>query len=231
MNIGDKIRYFRTSHKLSQEQLSELSGINISTIRKYETGERNPKPDQLLKIADALGVSINTFLDFDIKTISDLLSLIFKMDEQLSLHFEAGTDTAGNYDFKTLKVAFHNDTINQKLLSYMIALQKRDEYLSERATTEPLESDETYCAIENNIAELRNRLMDDSTIITKDAVTASTADDTQSDQASSKGTPSFHTQELNTLLHDVLFDCSADELELIIKTAQAIKDCLRKQAK
>ena len=77
MNIGDKIRYFRTSHKLSQDQLSDLSGINISTIRKYETGERNPKPDQLLKIADALGVSINTFLDFDIKTISDLLSLIF----------------------------------------------------------------------------------------------------------------------------------------------------------
>lgn len=230
MNIGDKIRYFRTSHKLSQDQLSELSGINISTIRKYENGERNPKPDQLLKIADALGVSINTFLDFDIKTISDLLSLIFKMDEQLSLHFEAGKDAAGNYDFKTLKVAFHNDAVNQKLLSYMMALQKRDEYLSQRTTTEPLESDETYCAIENNISELRNRLIDDSTIITKEAITVSSTTDTSIDEPSSKATQPFHTQELNALLQDVLFDCSAKELELIIKTAQTIKDCLRKQS-
>ena len=229
MNIGDKIRYFRTSHKLSQDQLSELAGINISTIRKYETGERNPKPDQLLKIADALGVSINTFLDFDIKTISDLLSLIFKMDEQLSLHFEAAKDASGSYDFKTLKMAFHNDTVNQKLLSYMLAVQKRDEYLSVKDATEPLEDDETYFAIENNIAELRNRLIDDSTVITKETGTELTAGDSFTNNIGSTTAQAFQTQELNTLLQDVLFDCSANELELIIKTAQTIKECLRKQ--
>lgn len=42
--------------------LGQLAGIDGTTIRKYELGSRNPKPDQLLKIANALGVSINFFL-------------------------------------------------------------------------------------------------------------------------------------------------------------------------
>jgi hypothetical protein len=41
---------------------------------------RNSKPDQLLKIANAPGISINIFIDFDIETVSDILSLLFKLD-------------------------------------------------------------------------------------------------------------------------------------------------------
>ena len=44
---------------------------NLSTIKKYESGERNPKPDQLQKIAEALGISVTVFLDYDINTVSD----------------------------------------------------------------------------------------------------------------------------------------------------------------
>lgn len=61
-----------------------LSGINSATIKKYEYGIRNPKPDQLLKIANALGISINIFMDFDIETVSDVLSLLFKLDDDYS---------------------------------------------------------------------------------------------------------------------------------------------------
>lgn len=70
------------------KMLKQLAGgINEITIRKYEAGYRNPKPKQLLKISDALGISINIFMDFDIETISDFLSLIFKIDEQLDMDF------------------------------------------------------------------------------------------------------------------------------------------------
>ena len=68
---------------ISQETLGQLSGINSATIKKYEYGIRNPKPDQLLKIANALGISINIFMDFDIETVSDVLSLLFKLDNQI----------------------------------------------------------------------------------------------------------------------------------------------------
>lgn len=110
----------------------------------------------------------------------------------------------------------------------MMALRKRSQYLAERDQSIPLENDETLLSIENNIADLRNRLVDDSTIIQKDIHPAVSADATP---PVGDTLDAFQSQELNSMLHDVLFDCSANELELIIRTAQTIKDCLRKQAK
>ena len=57
--VGKKIRAFREFRGYSQIQLAELSGINVGTIRKYELGIRNPKPDQLEKIATALGLNVS----------------------------------------------------------------------------------------------------------------------------------------------------------------------------
>ena len=59
--VGKKIRAFREFRGYNQIQLAELSGINVGTIRKYELGIRNPKPDQLEKIATALGLNVSVF--------------------------------------------------------------------------------------------------------------------------------------------------------------------------
>ena len=80
MTVGEKFKYYRNIRGISQEMLGNLSGINPATIKKYEYGIRNPKPDQLLKITNALGISINLFMDFDIETVSDVLSLLFKLN-------------------------------------------------------------------------------------------------------------------------------------------------------
>ena len=53
MTVGEKIKYYRNIRGISQEMLGNLSGINPATIKKYEYGIRNPKPDQLLKITNA----------------------------------------------------------------------------------------------------------------------------------------------------------------------------------
>ena len=95
MTVGEKIKYYRNIRGISQEMLGNLSGINPATIKKYEYGIRNPKPDQLLKIANALGISINLFMDFDIETVSDVLSLLFKLDEQVDMKFEVEKDENG----------------------------------------------------------------------------------------------------------------------------------------
>ena len=66
MTVGEKIKTYRKMRGISQKTLGELAGgINEVTIRKYEAGDRNPKPEQLLKIANALGISINLFMDFE----------------------------------------------------------------------------------------------------------------------------------------------------------------------
>ena len=115
MTTGEKIKYFRNMRGISQDTLGQLSGINSATIKKYEYGIRNPKPDQLLKIANALGISINIFMDFDIETVSDVLSLLFKLDDQIDMKFEADKDEEGNFKPATVKLSFKNNLINKKL--------------------------------------------------------------------------------------------------------------------
>ena len=79
MTTGEKIKHFRNLRGISQETLGQLSGINSATIKKYEYGIRNPKPDQLMKIANALGISINVFMDFDIETVMrKLITIMLK---------------------------------------------------------------------------------------------------------------------------------------------------------
>jgi len=77
--IGKKIRAYREFRGYSQIQLAELSGINVGTIRKYELGIRNPK------IATALGLNVSVFLDFNIETVGDVLSLLFSIDDSVNL--------------------------------------------------------------------------------------------------------------------------------------------------
>ncbi|MHB8127593.1 MAG: helix-turn-helix domain-containing protein [Mobilitalea sp.] len=144
MTVGEKIRAYRNLRGISQKILGELSEMNEVTIRKYEAGDRNPKSDQLLKIANALGVSINLFMDFDIETVSDVLSLIFKMVEQVDLEFEGKKNTKGTIDPTTLTLRFKHPQINDRLAKWAqakAALQKtidaRDEFdRSEEYNTE-----------------------------------------------------------------------------------------------
>ena len=126
MTVGEKIKYYRNIRGISQEMLGNLSGINPATIKKYEYGIRNPKPDQLLKITNALGISINLFMDFDIETVSDVLSLLFKLDEQIDMKFEAEKDENGEFIPSTVKLSFQNAAINQKLCTYLKAQQGAD---------------------------------------------------------------------------------------------------------
>ena len=64
----------------------------MGTIRKYELGIRNPKQDQLEKIATALGLNVSVFLDFNIETVGDVLSLLFLIDDSVNLSLSETND-------------------------------------------------------------------------------------------------------------------------------------------
>ena len=59
---GDMIRKCRAEKGLTQKKLGELCGIADSNIRKYESGNQNPKIETLQKIADALDIPVNRLL-------------------------------------------------------------------------------------------------------------------------------------------------------------------------
>lgn len=171
MTIGEKIKYFRNMRGISQETLGQLAEINSATIKKYEYGIRNPKPDQLLKIANALGISINVFMDFDIETVSDVLSLIFKMDEQLDLKWEAKKDSEGNYKPLTLTLSFSNSAINTRLCKYLAARKLLDKVIADTESYSSKEEHEN--AIKESldvINEIKNHLMDSNQFVRKNIV-------------------------------------------------------------
>ena len=118
MTVGEKIKTFRNIRGISQNMLGQLAGIDGTTIRKYELGSRNPKPDQLLKIANALGVSINVFTDFDIETASDVLTLLFKMDDQIDMEIDGNKDEDGNIIPETIYIRFKHPAINDRLAKF-----------------------------------------------------------------------------------------------------------------
>ena len=64
--LGNVIRELRKKKGLSQEQLGFLSGLDRSYVGGIERGERNLSFSNLLRVSDALGVSLLVvFQDFD----------------------------------------------------------------------------------------------------------------------------------------------------------------------
>lgn len=57
MSISENIRRFRKEARLTQKELAAKCGFAEITIRQYETEKREPRAEQLKKIADALGIS------------------------------------------------------------------------------------------------------------------------------------------------------------------------------
>lgn len=60
--IGRRIRQYRLEEKLSQEVLSEMSGVTPAHFSHIERGNTKPSLPTLIRIANALNVSIDDLL-------------------------------------------------------------------------------------------------------------------------------------------------------------------------
>jgi len=62
MHIGPRIREIRESKGLGYSQLAEATGLDLRYLKRLEKGTvKSPSWDAVCKIADALGVSIQSF--------------------------------------------------------------------------------------------------------------------------------------------------------------------------
>lgn len=57
--LGQRIKYFRKTKKLTQEQLAELVGMEPNSISIIESGRNFPTLNSLEKIAKALDIELN----------------------------------------------------------------------------------------------------------------------------------------------------------------------------
>lgn len=126
MTVSENIRYFRKERGYTQKQLSKLAGIATITLQQYELEKREPKLENIQKIAEALGVPIAALLDIDetdqaLNTLSDFKNVDVKQTQYPDM-----------FNLKELEPYFSlNRKGKDKALSYIDDLAKLPEYTSD----------------------------------------------------------------------------------------------------
>lgn len=77
---GFLIRNFRIATEMTQKELADKCGLNESTIRNYELGNRYPDEATLLNIANNLAVSFYALSDPDVANIFSALHVLFDIE-------------------------------------------------------------------------------------------------------------------------------------------------------
>lgn len=64
MNFGEKLKKYRSEHKLTQSEFAEQIGVGLKTLYFYETGQRFPKNVETYeKIAEVMKCDYNYLLE------------------------------------------------------------------------------------------------------------------------------------------------------------------------
>ena len=119
VDIASKMKFFRKLRGMTQEELSISSGIDYSQIRRYETGARNPKFEQLQSIANAFGVGVTEFMNFKFKNVGDVISMLIELDAQSCMQWKGKKDKNGDFIPSSVTISFQDDNINKSLSLYM----------------------------------------------------------------------------------------------------------------
>jgi transcriptional regulator with XRE-family HTH domain len=156
--VGVLIRNFRIAADMTQKELAEKCGLNESTIRNYELGNRYPDKATLLNIANHLGVSFFALSDPDVANVFSALHVLFDIewayglrptikDGEVVLKFEDRLPSAGPRPQEDL------DTF-KKMVEYWARLRDKledgeitesDYYKKEiRFPANPIDNDKSY---------------------------------------------------------------------------------------
>lgn len=75
MNFGDKLKMLRNGQKMTQQQLATRLGVAKSIVSYYESGDRFPSYDVLIKIAHTFHVTTDYLLDIERQRVIDVSDL------------------------------------------------------------------------------------------------------------------------------------------------------------
>ena len=130
MSISKRIQRRREELEITQKELAEKIGLNVSVMNRIESGERPARDDEIIKIAEILKVSTDyllgltnnsgkvhtTFIDNTHEFTTPEEAISFLLSQEVIMGF-------GGFDIDKLsdedKIQFANELLGQlKLLSY-----------------------------------------------------------------------------------------------------------------
>lgn len=90
MNIGENIKKYRKEKGMTQEELAQKCGLSKNGLWNYENNRREPTIDVLIKISDALEVSLFDILGdkIDKKQVALLVNYLNKTNEEMRSTYE-----------------------------------------------------------------------------------------------------------------------------------------------
>ncbi len=133
MSLGNKIKQYRESKKMTQKDIAEILGVEAGTVSKYELGLTEPNIESLKKLAEIFNITVDELLKdekerFDISKI-DLLQILREQKEMKlkgnlyhntqvifaynTNHIEGSklTEDQTRYIYETNTILFEGDTI------------------------------------------------------------------------------------------------------------------------
>ena len=75
MNFSIKLKELWTSQKLTQQQLADRIGVAKSVVSYYESGDRYPSYDVLVRIAHVFRTTTDYLLDVSKENVIDVTGL------------------------------------------------------------------------------------------------------------------------------------------------------------
>lgn len=85
MSVGKRIRAAREAAGMTQAEVAKRLGVSESSIRLYELGKRPPNDEMLGRIAEAVGVDPQVFVEIEIDSVRDVLEILFRLEDACGL--------------------------------------------------------------------------------------------------------------------------------------------------
>lgn len=66
---------------MTQAEVAKRLGVSESSIRLYELGKRQPNDEIIGRIAEAVGVDLQAFVEIEVGSVRDALEVLFRLED------------------------------------------------------------------------------------------------------------------------------------------------------
>lgn len=81
--VGQRIQTCRERLRLSKTELASRSGLTVSAISQFESGDRDPSLESLVKLADAFGVATDYLVGRENEMSDANMSAVFRKVQKM----------------------------------------------------------------------------------------------------------------------------------------------------